>query len=68
MEITKHKKTTMLTEDQKHIYKFVCPHCGCEFNCTIVELHTIERRLNGKITALCPECRTEVEYLHNQLV
>lgn len=68
MEISKHGQAMRLTEEQKHIYRFVYSHCGCEFNCTAEELHTIEKRLNGKRTAICPECGTEVEYLYNQLV
>lgn len=68
MEIQKHGTKTLLTEEKKVKYNFKCQRCGCEFTCNSDELHLIERRLNGKRTAICPECGAECEYQYNQLL
>ena len=59
MEIVKNG-TGSLTEDVKFTFHFECPYCECEFNCTLEELHTIEKKPDGRRTAICPQCGKEV--------
>lgn len=47
--------------------RFLCPTCGCIFECTGDEI-TVERRMFGYATALCPTdgCDTIVKTINKR--
>lgn len=46
---------------QKMIHKTTCEICNCEFEFTLDECLSIEKRINGDVTIKCPCCGTIIK-------
>lgn len=44
----------------RYVYLFVCPACGCIFDCETEDFKKIEKRLDGDATIDCPTCGVEL--------
>lgn len=48
------------------IYNAECPMCHCEFEFTLDECNSVERRINGNVTINCPYCKHNITLINPQ--
>lgn len=50
----------------KTIWYFICPECGCEFECDLDDFETLEKKLEGDKSIHCPCCNNELHTNRNK--
>lgn len=60
-------KHGILPENQVYIFKKECPHCSCVFEFELEDCIKIEKRLDGFMTVVCPDCGRELKVSRDTL-
>jgi len=55
-------------EDQRLIYIYECPSCGCKFEFELEDCIYVEKCLDGRVGFKCPECNKSFDVKRNILM